>query len=669
MLRRTARTVHTPAAQWTRTLCTATTRRSCLPLLHCNTVTTSIPTTTTFLATGSSRLVAARGLLLSHTTRRYLQQNAFEALGIYKPLAENLALTKQITRPTKLQRSFIPPILLNKDVLIRDTTGSGKTFGVLLSVLNKPRRKLVVGKGVNVGGGNGITSVIVVPNQELAFQLVDWTRELFPSLWEEEGEAFLDGMIQAVVTPPPSPIDPSLTGKTAGAGSGRYTSTGKKARHRPRATSSTNTKADQDQIQKLAQNPPHVLVATPHRLWDLLQRGVLDLSQIETLVLDEVDHLIRLPNRYASLKQVLNRDLHPKPAELAVSEILRSAQAAGRYPPALAPAAATGQEPEPSAQDQDTTTSGGGKVARTGKGADRIQIVAASATMNRPMRHWLETVRGWVQDPTWVDTTKSVVLPEGIEHHCVIVGPDSVRNMRFDTSESEKVDGERGEKEEVEVDMAETDRAWNHSKDKSNTLTSKEKEAAWKERNLTAPGVISSDLDTGAVERFRDDDDRMLEGVAMACQLDEVKSACVFFCTSFSLKDLATRFEFEFGLPVKTIQNAFPLHQQLLPSSTSTSASALTTTATATMKKRSTGIYIAHEENARGLDLPGLSHVFIVGLPSSPSSYLHMAGRTGRMGERGEVVTILRDDEFLEDRARSLFRMLNVKVEPYRHVE
>ncbi|KAK3816770.1 MAG: P-loop containing nucleoside triphosphate hydrolase protein, partial [Linnemannia elongata] len=426
-------------------------------------------------------------------------------LGIYKPLAENLALTKQITKPTKLQKSFIPPILLNKDVLIRDTTGSGKTFGVLLSVLNKPRRKMVVGNGVGVGGGNGITSVVVVPNQELAFQLVEWTRELFPT------------------------------------------------------SSSINTKADQEQIQRLAQNPPHVLVATPHRLWDLLQRGVLDLSQIETLVLDEVDHLIRLPNRFASRKQVLNRDLHPKPAELA--------------------------------------------VARTGKGADRIQIVAASATMNRPMRYWLETVRGWVQDPTWVDTTKSVVLPEGIEHHCVIVGSDSVRNMRFDTSESEK-----------------------------------------------------------AGEKFRDDDDRMLEGVAMACQLDEVKSACVFFCTSFSLKDLATRFEFEFGLPVKTIQNAFSLHQ-LPPSSTSTLAT------TATTNRRSAGIYIAHEENARGLDLPGLSHVFIVGLPSSPSSYLHMAGRTGRMGERGEVVTILRDDEFLEDRARSLFRMLNVKVEPYRHVE
>ncbi|KAF8933553.1 hypothetical protein BGZ47_010818 [Haplosporangium gracile] len=459
-------------------------------------------------------------------------------------------------------------------------------------------------------------------------------------------------MIQAVVTPPPSPFDPTSAVKPAGTGAGGYTTTGKKARHRPRATTITNTKADQLQIQKLATTPPHVLVATPHRLWDLLQRGVLDLSQIETLILDEVDHLIRLPNRFASRKQVLNRDVHPKPAELAVREILRSAQAAGRYPPLSSLSTADDQD------DEEEERKVKGKVARTGVGADRIQIIAASATMNRPMRHWLETTQGWVQGPTWVDTTKSVVLPQGIEHHCVIVGPDSVRNMRFETDAGK--DGEYGKDEEV--DIAETDRAWSQSKakdkDDTNTLTSKEKEAAWKERNLTAPGVISSDLDTGAIEKFRDDDDRMLEGVAMACQLDDVKSACVFFCTSFSLKDLATRLEFEFGLPVQTIQNAF--QQQQLPA---------TSTSTTTASKRSTGIYLAHEENARGLDLPGLSHVFIVGLPSSPSSYLHMAGRTGRMGERGEVVTILRDDEFLETRARSLFRMLGVKVEPYQHVE
>lgn len=481
--------------------------------------------------------------------------------------------------------------------------------------------------------------------------MVEWTRELFPSADED----FIDGMIQAVISSQSSPVDPKSS--TISMSVGPATSTGRKARHRPRATTLNNNKADKDQIQKLAAHPPHVLVATPIRLWDLLQRGVLDLSGIETLVLDEVDHLIRLPNRFASRKQIRNRDVHPKPAELAVREILRSAQEVGRYPPLNTVSTVAGDQDRLSVAGPDDISREKmeGAIERTGVGADRIQIIAASATMNRPMRHWLETTQGWVQDPTWVDTTKSVVLPEGIEHHCVIVGPDSVRNMRFDESQfGAAADGEE------EVDMVETDRAWNSQpkfKD-SSALTSKEKEAEWKERNLTAPGVISSDVDPGTIEKFRDDDDRMLEGVAMACQLDDVKSACVFFCTSFSLNDLATRLEFEFGLPVKTIQNAF---------STSTSTSALTTTAE--RKGRSTGIYLAHEENARGLDLPGLSHVFIVGLPSSPSSYLHMAGRTGRMGERGEVVTILRDDEFLEDRARSLFRMLNVQIEPYRHVE
>ncbi|KAF9135398.1 hypothetical protein BGW39_003195 [Mortierella sp. 14UC] len=682
MLRRTTATTAacTAAAQWTRkmTLCTATRHLTTSPLL-CRTSTIRTTTAATVIIRCSSRA----GLLLSNTitpsTRRYLQRNAFESLGIYKPLAKNLSQPPlSIPTPTQLQQSFIPPILLKNDVLIRDTTGSGKTFGILLSVLNKPRRKILA-SGVKGGvGGNGITTVVVVPNQELAYQLVKWTRELFPTWVEEggqeEGKRYLDGMIQAVVTPPPSAGDP--VPPTGG------TRTGKKARHRPRPVQPTpaaseaaaggigSKTADQDQIDRLATNPPHVLVATPTRLWDLLQRGVLDLSGIETLVLDEVDHLIRLPNRFASQKQILNRDVHPKPAELAIREILRSAQAAGRYPLATPPPTVV----DAYVDTRKTTTEKEqqaveGAIDKTTKGADRIQIVAASATMNRPMRYWLESL-GWIQDPTWVDTTKSVVLPKGIEHHCVIVGADSVRNMRFDTSPASGavMDGGRGQGEAGEVDWVEKDREWRKSKDTPNTNTSetpsttttKDKEAAWKEQKLDAPGVISSELATGAVEKFRDDDDRMLEGVAMACQLDNVQSACVFFCTSFSLPDVATRLEFEFGLPVKTIQNAFS--PQLQSSGATSSAAQL-------VKKSGGGIYLAHETNARGLDLPGLSHVFIVGLPSSPSSYLHMAGRTGRMGQRGEVVTILRDDEFLEDRARSLFRMLNVRIEPYRHVE
>ncbi|KAF9182154.1 hypothetical protein BGZ51_004903 [Haplosporangium sp. Z 767] len=532
-----------------------------------------------------------------------------------------------IEEPTLLQRSFISAVQQGKDVLIRDTTGSGKTFGVLLSVLNKPRRR------IRPGNQPGITSVILVPNQELAFQLLSWTRSLFPALTELQ----LQEMIQVVVTPSSpavSPLTDAIADFTPDVDETHgQASTGKRVS--PLATA--ESKMADEQVQRLARALPHVLVATPTRLWQLVQEGKLDLSGIETLVLDEVDHLIRLPRRFASQRQVRNRDMHPKPAELVVREILRSAQAAGRY---------VGE-----GDDQQ-------------KLEDRIQIIAASATMNRPMRFWLET-NGWVQDPEWVDTTKSVVLPESIQHHCLVIGEQSIRNMRAVNPISwneRKSDIAHGNKDQAkdykdllkpeETDWAATDQAWQSEQ--------RDKDAQWKEEQLKGPGV-APELET-SVEKFRDDDDRMLEGVATACQLDEVQSACVFFCSSFSLNSLTERLELDFGLSVQQIQSAFEDQQPNRDggNSSSTNGSAL---------QPRKGIYLAHESNARGLDLPGLSHVYIVGLPSSPSSYLHMAGRTGRMGQKGQVVTILRDDGSLEDRARSLFRMLNVQVEPFVHVE
>ncbi|KAG0212261.1 hypothetical protein BGX28_006614 [Mortierella sp. GBA30] len=506
-----------------------------------------------------------------------------------------------IQEPTLLQQTFIPPVLEGKDVLIRDTTGSGKTFGILLSLLSKPRRRIL--------NNPGITSVIVVPNQELAHQLQSWTRTLFHSVSEQQFQE----IIQVVVTPSLSiPLDNDDVHKR---------------RHNARKGTSSKegsiagSNEARAQVDRLMRSLPHVLVATPTRLWSLIQSGILDLSGIETLVLDEVDHLIRLPKRFASQRQIHNRDMHPKPAELALREIIRSAQAVGRYPD-------NGED---------------GKRETNSNSTDRIQIVAASATMNRPIRHWLES-NGWVHDPEWVDTTKTVVLPTGIQHHCLVVGAQSIRNMK-PTSDAERWNKAKdGSNQDQEVDWAAADQDWKKEQ--------MDKERDWKEQQLAAPEA-SQGLDT-AVERFRDDDDRMLEGVATACMLDDVKSACVFFCSSFSLGDIAMRLEFDFGLKVKQIQSAFEggeEHQAIVSNG------------------RKTGIYLAHENNARGLDLPGLSHVYIVGLPSSPSSYLHMAGRTGRMGQKGQVVTIIRDDGHLEDRARSLFNRLSVPIEPFSHVE
>ncbi|KAH7883486.1 hypothetical protein F5I97DRAFT_1929759 [Phlebopus sp. FC_14] len=47
----------------------------------------------------------------------------------------------------------------------------------------------------------------------------------------------------------------------------------------------------------------------------------------------------------------------------------------------------------------------------------------------------------------------------------------------------------------------------------------------------------------------------------------------------------------------------------------------------------------------RGIDFPELSHVFLLGLPQGRDgdAYLHIAGRVGRFGRHGKVITVLEE--------------------------
>ncbi|MDR2313107.1 MAG: DEAD/DEAH box helicase [Spirochaetaceae bacterium] len=51
-------------------------------------------------------------------------------------------------------------------------------------------------------------------------------------------------------------------------------------------------------------------------------------------------------------------------------------------------------------------------------------------------------------------------------------------------------------------------------------------------------------------------------------------------------------------------------------------------------------ILVASDLACRGLDMDGISHVVAMDVSSNPHTYLHRAGRTGRMGKRGVMVTI-----------------------------
>ncbi len=75
-------------------------------------------------------------------------------------------------------------------------------------------------------------------------------------------------------------------------------------------------------------------------------------------------------------------------------------------------------------------------------------------------------------------------------------------------------------------------------------------------------------------------------------------------------------------------------------------------------------ILIASHAGARGLHFEGIDYVFIIGRPNDPDEYTHLAGRTGRLGRHGVVVSILsyRDKKRLQSWATQLqitFEQLN----------
>ena len=141
--------------------------------------------------------------------------------------------------PTAIQAQAIPVILEGRDLLGGAQTGTGKTAAFTLPLLQRlsqseaPRNKF---------NGKGIRALVLTPTRELAAQV------------EESVQTYGKYL--------------NLTSTVVFGGVGMNPQINK-------------VKAGVD-----------VLVATPGRLLDLLQQGVLDLGQVQMLVLDEADRML-----------------------------------------------------------------------------------------------------------------------------------------------------------------------------------------------------------------------------------------------------------------------------------------------------------------------------------------------------------------------------------------
>ena len=140
------------------------------------------------------------------------------------------------TTPTPIQEQAIPAVLAGHDLLAGAQTGTGKTAAFSLPILHR------LTQGGTQKPAGGIRALILSPTRELAAQIEDNLRSYAQHL----------------------PVKSTVIFGGVG------------------------MKPQIDRIRKGID----ILVATPGRLLDLQQQGLLDLSHVEVLVLDEADRML-----------------------------------------------------------------------------------------------------------------------------------------------------------------------------------------------------------------------------------------------------------------------------------------------------------------------------------------------------------------------------------------
>jgi len=162
------------------------------------------------------------------------EDNGFAALGLPERLVERLA-RDGITTPFPIQVATIPDALAGRDVLGRGQTGSGKTLAFGLPTLTR-----LVNDGPT-SAPRRPRAIVLVPTRELAMQVSDALEPL----------VHVAGLKHKLV-----------------AGGLSYTT----------QISALNRGVD-------------LLIATPGRMNDLLERGAVELDDIQIAILDEADHM------------------------------------------------------------------------------------------------------------------------------------------------------------------------------------------------------------------------------------------------------------------------------------------------------------------------------------------------------------------------------------------
>jgi len=156
---------------------------------------------------------------------------SFETLGL-KPELLRAVADKGYTVPTPIQLEAIPAVLAGKDVLAGAQTGTGKTAGFVLPILQK----------LGARGARNPRALVLTPTRELAAQVEQSVRD-YGKYVDLRSQAIFGGV------------------------------------------------SEKPQIDK-ARHGCDILVATPGRLLDLCEQRAVSLAEVQIFVLDEADRML-----------------------------------------------------------------------------------------------------------------------------------------------------------------------------------------------------------------------------------------------------------------------------------------------------------------------------------------------------------------------------------------
>ena len=173
---------------------------------------------------------------------------SFNELGLIEPLLRAVQEQGYHT-PTPIQRQAIPAVLQGKDLVATAETGTGKTAGFVLPILDRLMKQ-------PKARGNHALALILTPTRELAAQIQESIQQYGKHV--DLRSAVVFGGVK---------INPQMMALRSGV---------------------------------------EILVATPGRLLDLFQQNAVRFEQIQILVLDEADRMLDM-GFINDIKKILNK--------------------------------------------------------------------------------------------------------------------------------------------------------------------------------------------------------------------------------------------------------------------------------------------------------------------------------------------------------------------------